>query len=177
MRTRALVLLAAVVTGVSVVAGTFVDRHDHARPVAERPVNAAESSPQLRALGVLHAWDRRRSAAWAAGDPAALSLLYTRRSQTGARDVRRLERWRERGLRVVGLRQQVAALRLRRRSPGMLCLVVTDRTVEGVASGPARHTALPRSAWSTHRITLRHVHGAWRVVEVVTVKSRAQPAR
>jgi len=44
-------------------------------------------------------------------------------------------------------------------------------TVDGIAVGP-RRTALPTSAWVTHRIGLRRVHGRWLVDEVV-----AHPAR
>ena len=35
------------------------------------------------ALAVLRAWDERRAAAWARGDPAALSELYVAGSRTG----------------------------------------------------------------------------------------------
>lgn len=46
-----------------------------AAPVAEAGA-AARPLPELRALRVLRAWDARRAAAWASGDPAALVELY-----------------------------------------------------------------------------------------------------
>jgi len=130
----------------------------------------AVSSAALRAAEVLSAWDQRRAAAWADGGAGRLARLYTTGSRTGARDVAELRRWHRRGLRVVGLRQQVAALRLRVPTSHSLVLTVTDRTVDGIAVGQ-RRTALPTSAWVTHRIRLRRLHGRWLVDEV------AQPAR
>jgi hypothetical protein len=141
------------------------------RPVpAHAAPHATARGPD--ALAVLRRWDRRRAQAWSAGDPAALTALYVAGSRTGRRDERDLRRWSERGLRVRGLRQQIAALSLRRRTSGRLTVVVVDRTVKGVALGGPYPWGLPRSAWLAHRITLRRVGGAWRVVE-----ARAQPAR
>ena len=60
-----------------------------------------------RAVRVLHDWDARRSAAWAAGDPAALRSLYVAGSRTGRADRAALAAYAERGLRVPGLRFQV----------------------------------------------------------------------
>ena len=136
-------------------------------PVATIPV-----SPDADALTVLRRWDVRRAAAWSAGDPAALARLYVHRSRTGARDVGDLRRWVRRGLRVVGLHQQVTAVRVTDRDPGRIVMVVTERTVDGVAVGARRRTAVPASAWATHRVSLRLSQDRWRVAEV-----RAQPAR
>jgi hypothetical protein len=141
-------------------------------PDLTRPVATHVRAPGPHALAVLHRWDRRRAAAWAAGDPVALARLYVGGSRTGRRDIHELQRWRERGLRVIGLREQVASLALRRRSAGHLAVVVTERTVDAVAVGGPYRLGLPRSAWETHRVTLRLVHRTWRVVE-----ARAQPAR
>jgi hypothetical protein len=170
MRTRTLLLLATGLTlatvGLAVVSAGATDRH-------VRPDQAPAARSRIaRALAVLRAWDRDRAAAWSHADPAALARLYLRRSRTGTRDAAHLRRWRDRGLRVTGLHQQVAAVRVDRASPGRIALTVTDRTVDAVAVGHGRRTALPASAWATHRITLRAVHGRWRVAEVV-----AQPAR
>src|SRR5439155_1690453 len=98
--------------------------------------------PAVRALAVLRRWDRRRAQAWAVGDADALARLYVRGSETGARDGRDLHRWVRRGLRVAELRQQVAAFRLADRRPGRMVLVVTDRTVDGVAVHRARRTPI-----------------------------------
>ncbi len=136
------------------------------RRVAAPLVSVAEASRVLRV------WDHRRAAAWSHADPAALTQLYTGGSRAGARDVAELRRWRDRGLRVVGLRQQVAEIHVRDATSRRLVLQVTDRTVDGVAVDGHRRTTLPGSAWTTHRIRLLRAEGRWRVDEVV-----AQPAR
>jgi len=139
---------------------------------AHRDATTYTRRPGVRALAVLHEWDRRRASAWASGDVESLARLYVVGSRTGARDARELRRWREHGLRAVGLHVQVSAAQVRHRSASGLTLVVTDRTVDGVATGGPYRVGLPRSAWATHRITLRRVRDAWRVAEV-----RTQPAR
>jgi hypothetical protein len=178
MRTREVLLLATVATlvplwiaGMTRTAGGGGAARDEARPtaVARRP---APPSPEARALAVLRRWDRLRSHAWAAGDAVSLSRLYAPGSATGARDADDLHRWSRRGLHVTGLRQQVADFRVTDRHPGRMVVVVTDRTVDGVAVGAGRRTAVPVSAWATHRISLRRSATGWRVVEV-----RVQPAR
>ena len=175
MRTRTLLLLATVLTLAALVAAAVaaegVTAGGAAMPRRTPPPADIPSSGSLWAAAVLHAWDQQRAAAWADGDVGALAGLYTSGSRTGARDVADLRHWRRRGLRVVGLRQQVVALRLHVPAPRHLVLTVTDRTVDGVAVG-SRRTALPTSAWVSHRIRLRRVHGRWLVEEV-----SAQPAR
>ena len=176
MRTREVLLLAAVVTVVTVwlagMAGS-ADGGGAARDDARSTSSAgAPASPGARALAILHRWDGRRSRAWAAGDPVALSRLYVPGSATGARDADDLRRWTRRGLRVAGLHQQVAAFRVTDHHRHRLVVVVTDRTVDGIAVGAGRRRAIPSSAWATHRISLRRTTSGWRVVEV-----RLQPAR
>lgn len=141
-------------------------------PVRTTPAADGPASPDARALSVLRRWDRLRSHAWATGDPAALIRLYVTGSTTGERDADDLRRWTRRGLRVAGLRQQVAELRVTDRHPGRLVLVVTERTVGGVAAGASRPTAVPASAWATHRILMRRTAAGWKVAE-----ASAQPAR
>jgi hypothetical protein len=115
---------------------------------------------------VLHDWDDRRAAAWAAGDVGALRALYTPGSAAGRADVAMLRAWRARGLRVTGLRMQLLAVHVRLRAPDRLVLVVTDRLAGGVVvPGPL---GLPRDLPSRHVVTMRRVAGEWRV-------SRARP--
>ncbi len=150
--------------------------HGGAGPTSSDVATAAARrhlrSPEARALAVLHRWDRRRALAWAAADPSALGRLYVPGSVTGARDVGDLRRWIRRGVRVVGLEQQVAAFRVTDRDRHRLVVTVTDRTVDGVAVRPRRRVAIPASGWTTHRIRMLRGHARWRVAEV-----RAQPAR
>ncbi len=171
MRSRALLLLATSLTISTVgVAGVAVSGPSPAPSPPEVVEPAADDT--LRAAAILRAWDHHRAAAWSEGDVAALSGLYTRRSRSGAQDAADLRRWRQRGLRVVGLREQVAGLLVRVDTSHRLLVAVTDRTVDAVAVGRDRRTALPRSAWTTHRIRFLRVRGRWLVDEVV-----AQPAR
>jgi hypothetical protein len=177
MRTRSPVLrtaiLCALVTLTTIGVALLATGRDAVPASPARSAAAARASdPAVRALAVLHAWDRRRAAAWASGDVGSLARLYVAGSRTGARDVHDLRRWRARTLRVLGLRTQVSAAEVRRSSPGRLTIVATDRTVGGVATDGRSRFGLPRSVWTTHRITLRRVRGAWLVAEVV-----AQPAR
>lgn len=125
--------------------------------------------PAVLALGpspadVLHAWDERRAAAWAAGDPAGLRSLYTAGSVAGRHDAAMLRAWTDRGLRVRGLRMQLLRVEVRTRTPGRLVVGVTDRVAGGVAV-PGR-VALPRDAPTRHVVTMRRVAGEWRVSSV-----------
>src|SRR4051812_29313736 len=104
-RTALILATALTVTTVAVAAVGTGGAVSGAARVTARPVTTA-----ARALAVLHTWDLRRSAAWSRADPVALARLYAVGSRTGARDVHDLRRWRRRGLRVVGLHQQVAAV-------------------------------------------------------------------
>lgn len=171
MRTRTLLLLAALTTVAPIWLAGVAEGGRAAGDVRGMTAPSARGR-EPAALAVLHGWDRRRAAAWATGDQAALARLYARGSSTGRRDVHLLRRWTRRGLRVTGLRQQVAALRVTRRGGGRLVVVVTDRTVGGTAVGAGRPRALPSGAWTTHRISLVRANGRWRVAEV-----SAQPAR
>jgi hypothetical protein len=174
MRTKGLLLLAVALTVLPVwVAGVTGTAVGGRAPGRVAPLTTDDPrSPGARALAVLRRWDERRALAWAAGDPPALARLYVPGSSTGARDVHDLRRWVGRGLRVIGLRQQVLSVELATRAPQRIVVVVTDRTVDGIAVGVRRRTAVPASAWATHRIVLRRVGRSWRVAE-----ARSQPAR
>src|SRR5690242_291368 len=161
------VAVTTVTVGVSVrAARPAVPRAHLARPVS------ADAAREGSALAVLHRWDRRRARAWAAADAASLARLYVNGSRTGRRDVHDLTRWTARGLRVDGLHQQVAAFRVVQRRRGRIVVLVTDRTIGGIAVGGAWRTAVPTSAWVAHRVTLRRQGEVWRVVEATV-----QPAR
>lgn len=120
----------------------------------------------VKALTVLRAWDERRSAAWAAGDPAALDALYLAGSRTGRADVAMLRAYRRRGLRVLGMRTQVLQVRVAARTRERLALLVTDRLAGATATGGGRRVSLPGGGATTRRITLRLVAGRWLVADV-----------
>jgi len=173
MRTRTLMVLSVLAT-VGVIAGALLvvtpaahvaRRAAPASTTTARPTVRQTARPAARALDVLRAWDRRRAAAWAAGDPAALRALYVPGSRTGRRDLAMLAAYGQRGLRVTAMRRQVLALRVRWNGPAALTLVVTDRLAEARVAGGTR-AVLPRSRPSTRRIVLRHTSAGWCVGEV-----------
>jgi hypothetical protein len=119
-----------------------------------------------RPAAVLHDWDDRRAAAWSAGDVAGLRDLYVPGSAAGHADVAMLRAWRERGLRVEGMRMQLLDLDVRRASAARLDLVVTDRLTGAVAVGPGVRRPLPRDGLTSRRVVLVEREGAWRVADV-----------
>lgn len=166
-----LLIAVLVLAGVAVGGLTALDAADARRP---EPQVAAPAAPvRTGSVALLAAWDERRSAAWAAGDPAALGRLYTPGSAAGRADVDMLGRWAERGLRVTGLRMQVLAVDVRSAGPTRQVLDVTDRLAGGVAIGAGRREPLPADAWSTRRVVLARAAGEWRVASVRTVRPPA----
>ncbi|MFD1248985.1 hypothetical protein ACFQ3F_14385 [Nocardioides ginsengisoli] len=134
-------------------------------PVVVGPV----MGPVIEPVTVLRAWDRARSAAWAAGDVAALGRLYVRRSRAGERDRAMLRAWLRRGLRVRGMVMQVLAVELRARTERRMVLVVTDRLAAGSVPGAE---ALPRDGPTTRRLVFRWA-GRWRLASAG--QARASP--
>jgi hypothetical protein len=155
-----LLILACTALGVAVV---VLSEREQPAPVA---ATAADAASAYGPAAVLRTWDARRAAAWAAGDVAALRSLYTRRSVAGERDVARLSRWLDRGLRVRRLETQVLRTQVVAHRQDLLVLSVTDRIARAVATGHGRALPLPADTPSTWRITLRRVRGEWRVATV-----------
>ena len=138
------------------------------QPVAPKPAEDV-------AVAVLHAWDARRSAAWAAGDADRLAALYTARSTAGAADVALLRRYAARGLVVRGLRMQLLRTRVLILRPRLLELEVTDRLSGAVAvrrADPGRGRSLPVDTATTRVLTLRKVGDRWLMARVSGVRGR-----
>ena len=133
--------------------------------------------PEAVAADLLHAWDQRRAAAYASGEPAALRPLYVPGSPAGRADRALLRAYDDRGLRVVGLRTQVLAVEVRRGTDRAWTLRVTDRLVGGVAVGRGERVALPRDRPSTWRIRLVRHDGAWRVAQARPARTTASTSR
>jgi len=118
---------------------------------------------------VLHDWDRRRAAAWAAGDVAALQALYLPSSSAASADVALLRRYLSHGVRVRGMRMQVLRARVVASTPSVVEVEVTDRLAAGVAvrvDDPRVARRLPADGASTHMVRLRRVRGRWLVARV-----------
>lgn len=149
-------LVACAALGVGVVA--FSDRAP-AGGSAPTPVPDATDGP----IAVLREWDRRRAAAWAAGDVEGLRSLYLTRSVAGERDAARLSRWLDQDLRVRRLVTQVLRVRVLEARRGALLLAVTDRIARAETTSGLQ---LPSDDPSTWRIRMRRVVGEWRVAAV-----------
>jgi hypothetical protein len=163
------VLLAAGVLGLltGVAAVAVAVRDDGRRP---EPVVLGSPAVEPDATRVLRSWDERRSRAYARADVSALADLYVPGSRTGAADRGLLRAYRERGLRVTGMRTQVLDVRVVRATESRICVVVTDMLVDAVADD--RHGggwALPRDGPSTRRVVLVRDDGSWRVEETYPV--------
>ena len=154
------------VSGAAVVALTL--RGNEPGPAA---VEARAAEPY--AVQVLRAWDARRSRAYAHADGAALADLYVAGSRTGAADREVLRGYRDRGLRVTGMRTQMLAARVLHESGRRLVLLVTDVLVDAVA-GDNRDArwVLPHDRPSTRRVVLVRERGSWRVAEAYGVGGR-----
>ncbi len=151
------------VTGVAAVVvatGDDDDRLDAATGVQSR---------QPHALRVLRAWDSARSRAFARGDGAALADLYVAGSRTGAADRAVLRAYRDRGLRVTGMRMQVLSATAMRESQSRIVLLVTDVLTDAVAVAGAERWPLPHDRPSTRRVVLVRIGGQWRVAEAYAV--------
>ncbi|WP_036490903.1 MULTISPECIES: hypothetical protein [Nocardioides] len=158
-------LLALTALAVLTTAGVALFSQRSSPPGAQAeasPPPAGASTPR----DVLAGWDARRSAAWAAGDVAALRELYVAGSSTGRADARMLAAYVDRGLRVDGLATQVLALEVLDEAADELTVRITDRVAGGVVTGEAGGTPLPRDRPTTRTLVLRRVDGEWLVVTV-----------
>jgi len=139
------------------------DTADAVTPAAA-PAAGPVAGPVARAAAVLRSWDEARAAAWARGSVRALRRLYAERA--GASDVRLLESYLDRGLRVERMRTQVLALAVLAHRPGEWRLRVTDRLASGTAVRAGDRQRLPRDQATTRMLCLVSVDGAWRIAAV-----------
>lgn len=119
----------------------------------------------LGALGVLHGWDARRSAAWRTSDPVALRSLYAQGSRAGAADVRLLRAYDDHALVVRRIWTQVFAVRVLRHASDTWRLRVFDRVAGGTAERAGIAVPLPSTRPVTRLVDLRRERGRWVVVE------------
>jgi hypothetical protein len=168
---RVVLVLALLVVGV--VAGFRAAGRDEEAPGPEPWAVAGD--PEVR---VLHDWDEQRAAAYASGSARRLRDLYVAGSSAGAADLRVLGDYRERGLRVKGMRTQLLSLSVLDRGPGWRMLAVTDRLVGAVAMRAGHEVVLPRDRPTGHEITMmRGGDGRWRVAEVTNPGSTNRSSR
>lgn len=162
----AVTVAVVVVVAALVVATTLRESSDAASPPPATEPSATGGvapSANAEAAEILRQWDEERAAAWAAGDERALRLLYTAGSDAGAQDLAMLRQWVARGLRVEGMRMQVSAVAVVRRSERRLVLRVTDRLADAVAvrDSDGQRWTLPRDRATTRRLAFRRTSGSW----------------
>jgi len=135
---------------------------------ADEPVRRpAPAADRTGAITVLRDWDRDRAEAWREGDLGALGRLYVARSLAGRADRAMLAAYVDRGLRVRGVRMQVASVRVERSDDARVVLLVTDRlSTAATATGPGRVLPLPRDRWTSRRIVLVRAGERWQVARV-----------
>ena len=137
---------------------------------ADRPEQAASHDPsppdRTRALAVLRSWDSARAAAWRHGDVRALRRLYVAGSPAGRGDVALLRAYADRGLRVAGMRMQVASVDVEAITGDRIALRVTDRLVGATVTRRDRGLRLLQDRWSRRRIVMVRMSDGWRVATV-----------
>lgn len=143
---------------------------------ADRPGATASSvvAPQRVHLVPTRHWqrllvrlDRWRTAAWRRGDVELLRHVYTASSPGLTAERRMLDRYRERGLRVTGVRLTFGRVVVLDRAPRRVVLDVIDQlgTMRAVSTeGPAGF--LPRDKPSHHRIRLRRTATGWLIASI-----------
>lgn len=165
----------AVVIGLLVAAGLLVGSAGarllvHASSPARQPVAPTTFAPTTfapappEAVAIWSGWAAQRAAAYAAGSPEALARLYA--DGAGAGDVAVLRRYADRGLRVVGLTEQVLSVRVRQRSDDGVTLVLVSRLAAAVARGEHGEVALPTGRTRRRVVALRRDDGQWRVISI-----------
>jgi hypothetical protein len=115
---------------------------------------------------VLTGLDDARAKAYTHLRPALLRRVYAPGSRVLRHDRGLLLRYRQRGLRVVGLRVRVLALRASARREGRVVLHVRDQVTAGIVVGATGRRRLPADAADARTITLRRSGGRWLISEV-----------
>lgn len=175
-----LLLVAALVLSVVIGGLTWRERSEMAnQPRGQR--NATRPAPALSTrvdqLAPLRQWDARRAAAYADGDSAALTALYTPQAAVGAVDRRLLRRYLRRGLVVREMRTQILAARVLVAQEDRVVLLVTDRLERAIAVGRGARIRLPAERPATRRIVLERHDQRWLVASARQASPVAMTSR
>jgi hypothetical protein len=116
----------------------------------------------------LQALDFQRSQAFSRLDPAGLDAIYVPGSSPWRADRSLLASYRDRQVRIDGLRMQIEKLAVERPGAGTVVLRVVDRLIAGAAVDHAgRRTPLPAGTPTARLITLTGRGDAWRISGIV----------
>jgi len=158
----------ALVVGVALVAGVLgvAAVRDDPTPARARLTPVTGPVGGTSPVSVLQGWDTLRAQAYADGDVRALRELYLPGSSAGHRDVRLLERYAARGLRVTGIQTQLLRAEVRSERLGRLVLALAERVTGARAVGPGTSVRLPQGAVRVRVVTLVQREGRWMVSAV-----------
>jgi Protein kinase domain len=130
---------------------------------------ATTAAEEGRWLGTLQALDVQRSQAFSTLDPAGLDAIYVPGSSPWQADRSLLASYRDRQVRIDGLKMQIDKLAVERPGPGTVVLRVVDRLIAGAAVDNAgRRTPLPAGTPTARLITLTGKGDAWRISGIAT---------
>lgn len=115
---------------------------------------------------MLSGLDALRARAYADLRPGLLRRVYTPGSRVLQHDRALLLRYRQHGLRVVGLHLRVLALREDTGRDGRVVLWVRDQVTDGTLVGATGRRPLPGDAADARAITLRRSDGRWLISAV-----------
>ena len=128
-------------------------------------LGGSDSDPECLVLGGL---DATRSQSFVSADPDLLNEVYVD-ATTARADIDVFRSYRERGLRLEGMRMVRESCRVTRRLPRRVTLDVVDRLgPTSVGSNDGRRFNLPRDRPSRHTVVLELTGQAWRVASVRT---------
>jgi hypothetical protein len=147
-------------------AGVVTPGEPDGSPAIPPATTAAEEG---RWLGTLRALDVQRSQAFSTLDPAGLDAIYVPGCSPWQADRSLLASYRDRQVRIDGLRMQIEKLAIERPGAGTVVLRVVDRLIAGAAVDNAgRRTPLPAGTPTARLITLTGKGDAWRISGIVT---------
>jgi hypothetical protein len=125
---------------------------------------ATTAAEEGRWLGTLQALDVQRSQAFSTLDPTGLDAIYVPGSSPWQTDRSLLASYRDRQVRIDGLKMQIDKLAVERPGSGTVVLRVVDRLIAGAAVDNAgRRTPLPAGTPTARLITLTGKGDAWRI--------------
>jgi hypothetical protein len=152
---------------------TTVDRPGRALGAADRgsrpPAPTRLASTGSDWVTVLDRLDRRRERAYALGDPHRLRSVYVAGSPVLRHDLELLRAYRERGVRLTGVRLRVLDAREMGRDGPYVRLRVIDRLDRPTAHTEHGSVRMPRDQATARVIVLRDVAEGWRIAAVRAV--------
>jgi hypothetical protein len=141
----------------------------------DRSVAAAPAQPYA---DVLRDLDAQRAAAFATGEPEALTRVYQAGTEALSRDTQVLSSFAARGQRVAGLRHELVSVTALEASGDRVVLRVVDRMpafrVESAEGDVVeRHAGRAEQTW---RVDLVRTGGGWRIAALAATPQEARTA-